>query len=274
MNLSISTIIISTALSMIYNTLEAKDFNKHLEMKWDLGYAANKDAKPEKWIPSTVPGAVQLDIAKAEKYAPYYYAEHWKDYLWMEDNYYTYRSNFKMPELSANEKLYFISKGIDYQFEVYINDEKILEQEGMFTAVHLDLTQKLKENNTLIVKIFPAPKLHDKPADRTQASHSVKPAVSYGWDWHPRLLPLGIWDETYLDIQPASYVDDIHVNYQLNSDLTKADISLEVNGRDLKGSRYQWNLKDKAGKVVSKAQGNIESDDFKSTAIINDPNLW
>ena len=262
------------AFLMTNNTLEAKESNKHIGMKWELGYAATKEAKPEKWIPATVPGAVQLDIAKAEKYAPYYYAEHWKDYQWMEDNYYTYRSNFKKPELQATEKLYFISKGIDYQFEVYFNDEKLFEQEGMFTAVSIDLTEKLKESNTLVVKIFPAPKLHAKPVDRTQASHSVKPAVSYGWDWHPRLLPLGIWDETYLEIQPASYVNDIHVNYQLNNNLSKADISLEVNGRALKGNHYKWSLKDKTGVVVSKTEGNIESNDFKSTTSLDNPNLW
>ena len=268
------SLIICMAFFITNNTLEANDTNRHLGMKWELGYAATKEAKPDKWIPSTVPGAVQLDIAKAEKYAPYYYAEHWKDYLWMEDNYYSYRSTFKKPELSLNEKLIFISKGIDYQFEVYINGEKILAQEGMFTTVNLDLTEKLKESNILVVKIFPAPKLHSKPADRTQASSSVKPAVSYGWDWHPRLLPLGIWDDTYLEIQPTSFVNDIHVNYQLNNDLSKADISLEVNGHNLKGNRYLWNLKDKTGVVVSKSEGNIESNDFKSTTSLDNPNLW
>ncbi len=268
------SIIICMVFFMINNALKAKDFNRQIEMKWELGYAASMDAKPEKWIPATVPGAVQLDIAKAEKYAPYYYAEHWKDYEWMEDNYYTYRSNFKKPELQANEKLYFVSKGIDYQFEIYLNSEKIFEQEGMFTAVNLDLTEKLKESNTLIVKVFPAPKLHAKPADRSQASHSVKPAVSYGWDWHPRLIPLGIWDETYLEIQHSSFVSNIQVNYQLNNDLSKANISLNANGRDLKGNRCQWILKDKSGIVVSKAEGNIENNDFKSTATLDNPNLW
>jgi len=273
-NITMKCIIICIALFMINNTIEAKGPNRHMEMKWELGYAASKEAKPEKWIPATVPGAVQLDIAKAEKYAPYYYAEHWKDYLWMEDNYYTYRSNFKKPELSAAERLYFSSEGIDYQFEIYLNNEKIFEQEGMFTAVSLDLTEKLKESNTLIVKIFPAPKLHSKPADRTQASNSVKPAVSYGWDWHPRLLPLGIWDDTYLEIRSNSFVNDIYVNYQLNNELTEADVSLEVNGRNLKGNHFVWSLKDKDGMVVSKAEGNIANDEFNSTATIDRPNLW
>ena len=266
--------IICLALLFISNALNAKDLNRRQEMIWELGYSASSQGQPEKWIPATVPGAVQLDIAKAENYAPYYYAEHWKDFLWMEDNYYSYRSTFKKPDLSPTEKFFFISKGIDYQFEIYLNNEKIFGQEGMFTAVYLDLTSKLKESNILVVTVFPAPKLHPKPVDRTQASHSVKPAVSYGWDWHPRLLPLGIWDETYLEIQSASYVNDFQVNYQLNNELSKADISLKVTGRNLIGNHYQWRLKDKTGMVVSKSEGIIENNDFTSITTINNPNLW
>ena len=65
----------------------------------------------------------------------------------------------------------------------------LLHQEGMFTPVRLDLTDLLKEQNELQVKIRPIPKMHGEPADRNQAAASVKPAVSYGWDWHPRLVP-------------------------------------------------------------------------------------
>ena len=266
--------IICLAILLISNALNAKDLNRRQEMIWELGYSPTSEGQPEKWIPATVPGAVQLDIAKAENYAPYYYAEHWKDFLWMEDNFYSYRSTFKKPDLSPTEKIFFISKGIDYQFEIYLNNEKIFGQEGMFTSVYLDLTSKLKESNILVVKVFPAPKLHPKPVDRTQASHSVKPAVSYGWDWHPRLLPLGIWDETYLEIQSASYVNDFQVNYQLNNELSKADISIKVTGRNLIGNHYQWRLKDKTGMVVSKSEGIIENNDFTSITTINNPNLW
>ena len=259
---------------IIFSNMAAQDVNKRQEMKWELSYDSTYDALPVQWIPATVPGAVQLDIASAEKYQPYFFAEHWKDYLWMEDNYYTYRSSFKKPELSASEKLIFVSKGIDYQFEIFLNGERIFEQEGMFTPVNLDLTDKIKDNNKLIVKIFPAPKSIHKPDNREQANHSVKPAVSYGWDWHPRLIPLGIWDDTYLEIQPSSFVDDVHVNYQLTNQFSKADISLAVKGRNLQGSLFVWQLKDKNGVIVSKANGIIDSDDFGSKACLDSPKLW
>jgi beta-mannosidase len=236
-------------------------------LKWELAYSKTMDSPLSKWIPATVPGAVQLDIAKAEKYQPFYYAEHWKDYLWMEDQYYTYRTSFKKPELSSEERLVFISKGIDYQFKIFLNDKELWRQEGMFTPVNLDLTDHLKENNELKILVYPAPKAHTNSVDRSQAAHSVKPAVSYGWDWHPRLIPLGIWDDTYLEVQSVSHVDDFHVNYTLNEELNRADIQLQIEGRKLEGMPFIWTLKDDNGKEV------LRSEDKAELSFAN-PRLW
>lgn len=252
----------------------AENQGKHVSLDWELGYSKDSKTMPSKWIPAVVPGAVQLDIARAEKYQPFYYAEHWKDYLWMEDMYYTYRTSFDKPELSDGKRLLFISLGIDYEFEIVLNGEKIFSQEGMFTPVRLDLTDKLKDKNNLNVKIFPVPKIHPFPDDRSQAAQVVKPAVSYGWDWHPRLVPLGIWDETYLDIQPQAHVDDILINYSLSNDLAKADISLELSGINLKGMLYEWILRDGSGKEVLISKGSFETNRADESLTLSNPELW
>lgn len=255
------------ALTLSSLDLFALNQVKQIFLKWELGYAKTASEIPSKWIPSTVPGAVQLDIAKAEKYELYYYAEHWKDYLWMEDQFFTYRTNFVKPNLNVNERVVFHSKGIDYQFKIFLNDDEITAQEGMFTPVNLDLTDKLKEKNEIKVLVFPAPKHHAQPADRSQASHSVKPAVSYTWDWHPRLIPLGIWDDTFLEIQPASHIEDFHVNYTLNKELTHADIQLQISGRNLEGLPFVWTLNDETGKEVLKSKDKI-------AICLSNPQLW
>jgi beta-mannosidase len=255
-------------------SLTAADPEGKVKLTWELGYSKDYATAPSKWIMAVVPGAVQLDIAKAEKYQPYFFAEHWKDYLWMEDQYYTYRTSFNKPEMAEGEKLFFISKGIDYEFEIMLNNEKIFYQEGMFTSVNLDLTNKLKDKNQLLIKIFPVPKLHSAPADRTQAAQVVKPAVSYGWDWHPRLVPLGIWDETYLEIQQASRLADVKFNYLLNNELTKADINLWLSGRNLNGTRYVWTLKDETGNVVLKSAGVFTDSDLQVPLTLDKPELW
>lgn len=243
-------------------------------LTWEVGYSDVKSAATDKFIPATVPGAVQLDIARAEKYGPFMYAENWKQYLPMEDRHYTYRTSFPKPDLKAGERLFFVSKGIDYEFEISLNGENLFHQEGMFTWVRLDLTEKLKANNELKVLVYPVPKRYPAPADRNQASNVVKPAVSYGWDFHPRLVPLGIWDDTGLEIQAASHIDDVWVNYDLADDFTTASLSVEAKGRNLAGNRYDWKLLDKDGKPAVSASGAIADSSAAFTAKLANPFLW
>ena len=244
-------------------------------LEWKVGYSAEKSKAPLKYVASQVPGAVQLDIAKAEKYPPYEYADNYKMFAWMEDQFYTYLSAFKKPALKESERLFFVSKGIDYQFEIFVNDKPAHQQEGMFTYVDIDITDFLKEENELKIIVFPVPKKVPFPVDRSQAAHVVKPAVSYEWDWHPRLVPLGIWDETGLEVRNRSHLTDIHVSYVLNDSFDKAFIQLQGEGRNIEGLTYLWTLKDQNSNTVLTQKGKIDGDLFTGDSIVfNNPVLW
>lgn len=117
----------------------------------------------------------------------------------------------------------------------------------MFSPVEIDLTEYLEPSNRFEVVIFPIPKRHPEPADRTQASDVVKPAVGYGWDWHPRLVPLGIWDDTGLQVRNESHVAELHVGYILDDDLQGADLRIEAEGRECGGCQSDWELLDPEG---------------------------
>jgi len=248
--------------------------NDSLKLNWELAYSPEKGQTALRWIEASVPGAVQLDIAKAEGYGPYYFAENWKDYLWMEDREFIYRSEFSKPEMETGQRLIFHSLGIDYKFEITLNGEKLLEQEGMFTPVRLDLTGYLAEQNELLIKIFPVPKLHRQAADRSQAAASFKPAVSYGWDWHPRLVPLGIWDETYLEVLPGSHVEDVSLTYILNDSLDMAKVRVFASGRELEGCSLIWKLMDDTGNLLEAGNLTHTESGAELELNLNNPILW
>lgn len=255
---------------------------KRTTLDWEIGYHQQAAESPAKWIPATVPGAVQLDVMKAENYKqPYWYGDNVLQFDWMEDWFFTYRTTFKKPDLAAGQQLYFYSKGIDYHFKVILNGEALLEQEGMFTYVDIDLTGKLKDNNELKIVLRPVPKL--QPAVpfvkgletyRQNARESAKPAVSYGWDWHPRLVTRGIWDETFLAVRNVSHITGASVSYRLNDELSAADIQLTVEGQALEGTSYKWSLKDDKGKVVLEKAGSLEANRQPIPASLDEPKLW
>ncbi|MCK4749629.1 MAG: hypothetical protein KAT15_21390, partial [Bacteroidales bacterium] len=174
----------------------------------------------------------------------------------------------------GSDRVYFVSRGIDYEFEISLNGEILLQQEGMFTPVRLDLTDQLDDRNELLVKIHPIPKKHHEAADRTQAAASVKPAVSYGWDWHPRLVPSGIWDDSYLEIVPASHIEDVALQYVLNDAMTEADIQVEVKGRELEGCMLTWKLIDSEDRVVDARHLVSGEEGGMIGFVLKSPRLW
>ena len=245
-----------------------------IPLEWKVGYSTEKSIAPTKYVPARVPGAVQLDIARSENYPPYEFADNYKMFTWMEDLFYTYLSSFKKPVLKASERLFFVSKGIDYRFDIFLNETLIHQQEGMFTYVEIDLTAHLKEDNELKIIVYPVPKMMER-ASRSQAANVVKPAVSYEWDFHPRLVPLGIWDETGLEMRNHAHLTDIHVSYELNDAFDKAFINIQGEGRNVEGLVYSWTLKDQSGKTVLTQKGEISSDSFAGEPLIfNNPTLW
>lgn len=252
------------------------------EMIWEIGYHKNAEETPVKWYLAVVPGAVQLDIMKGENYRqPYWYGDNVTQFDWMEDWYFTYKTQFKKPVLAAGQKLFFHSKGIEYHFRIFLNGVELLEQEGMFTYVDLDITNQLKETNELKIIIRPVPKIKEAATFvkgtetyRQNARESAKPAVSYGWDWHPRLVTRGIWDETYLSVRNESRITAVDITYQLNEQLSAAAINLQIEGDALEGKQFKWLLKDNKGKVVLEKRGTTTAGVTKVQETVNDIHLW
>lgn len=248
-------------------------------LKWQLGGHKNLTEVPTKWWNSTVPGAIQLDVMVGEKYKqPYWFGNNFEQFIWMESQYFTYKTTFAKPTLKEGQKLYFHSKGIDYQFILSLNGEKILEQEGMFTYVDIDLTDKLKEQNEIKITLLPVPTVAGARNTiwhyRDNAAKSAKPAVSYGWDWHPRLITRGIWDETYLDIRNESFVNNTWVNYELSDNLTDVKINFQIEGKNLKGTAYKWILTAPDGSLALSKEGALSSDNDIVPAELKNIKLW
>jgi len=240
-------------------------------LAWQVGHGGRAERSPDTWYEAAVPGAVQLDVARAEGYAPHTVADRWKDFQWMEDRVWTYRARFARPRLDGR-RLFFESLGIDYAFDISLNGERLHRQEGMYTRVELDLTSRLADDNELRVVIRPAPKL-DGATGHAQADRCCKPPVSYGWDWHPRLIPLGIWDDTHLELRPAAHLTGATVEYRLDPDLRTAAVELSARHRGL-AEAVRWVLRDPEGREVLRRQGSADDRTVHLRATLTAPRLW
>lgn len=178
------------------------------------------------WFKAEVPGNVQYDygcfmgwgdINEGENVARFRQTE---DYTW------EYRTKLDF-HCENGEKAVFVSEGIDYRFDILVNGVILISHEGMFSRVEADVTEHIGEE--LIVRIYPHPKNPEISFDnRDQANQCAKPPVGYGWDWHPRMLVSGIWQDTYVEVRGAGWISRCEPFYTLHDDFTLADIRFEV----------------------------------------------
>jgi beta-mannosidase len=248
-----------------------------LQLEWKLGFSGGLSERPREWVPATVPGAVQADYAAQAGIAELFRAESLPRIQWAEDRYWWYAATIGPARPADHDRRrIFVAKGVDYQFQIRFNGRMLHDQEGMFAPAELDLTDLAREGGELLVVIRPIPKA-PAPADRlkVQASRGVKPAVGYGWDFHPRLVPLGIWDDAYIELRPASRLCDAELRYQLSDDCGEARLTLEACvAAGMSGQRLQWSLRDPGGREVLSRSCAMADPTVRDSAALAGPELW
>ncbi len=226
-------------------------------LEWQLAKSSDGAVFSESF-PASVPGNAQLDYAKAMGFADdWFFGDNFHKFDGLEDCFWKYSTS--LPKLPSGCN-FFIAKGIDYRFDIFLDGKKIYSQEGMFAPVRVDL-DGATEGSKLEVLIYPAPKhpianiyaLDQSriPLGRSEADRSVKPAVCYGWDFHPRLIVQGIWDEAFIENLPSCHIVSMDFDYsvrEINGE--EGTIRLSVNAVST-GKCVEYSLIDYNEKVVA-----------------------
>lgn len=239
---------------------------KHL-LNWQVGFCDSADKRPEEYFTATVPGAVQLDYARQYDLPDYNRELNFEKYKWMEDKFWVYTAEFDASHINKASFLHLYIGGIDYRYEIYANGEKVCDYEGMYKRQRLSLSKFIGTKIKLEITVFPVPKstlpgVHKDTRD--EANQCCKPAVSYGWDFHPRLIPLGIWDEIYIESSGRAVSLEPEVSYTLSDDLKAAHITLAAPGVP----DAEWSFSNPDGEVIFGGTGErLEFD-------ISNPALW
>lgn len=240
--------------------------------QWTISHTKSPSIAPVERIPATVPGAVQLDYAKAFDYSPYYYGVNFKQFDWMEDEYFLYESvlDFTCRE---DERATLCFMGIDYSYTISVGGEILATGEGMFTPVYLDVTRYSGKRVELCVMLNPIPKYEGAPRNRQQAKACCKPASAYEWDWHPRLVPSGIWEEVYLRILPTGAPTALEASYRLSEDLERVTVFGEVTSHG--AAHLTATLHGPDGKTVASVPFSTDEDGNGAfTLTLEHPKLW
>ncbi len=245
---------------------------KKILLDWTVSHTPDLSVPAVDTVPAKVPGAVQLDYAEAKGYKPYYRELNFRQFDWMEKEYFIYRSKLSF-ECGPLDCALLCFGGIDYRYIIKIDGKTFADGEGMFTPVTIDVTPFSGKSPELEVILFPIPTNGLEKRDRAQAAASCKPASSYTWDWHPRLVPSGIWEEAYIKVIPLGSPTKLEASYRLSDDLRSVTVTADV---DVCGmGSFEVALTDPDGNVcVSEKRDVGENQTERFILNLNNPRLW
>ena len=169
------------------------------------------------WIPAAVPGSVQRDLMAAGRLPDLYRTLDLDEALAAVDaSDWWYRT--MLPSLDPNERAWLRFEGIDYQAAVTVNGIELGRGAGMFARRQWEVTSLLQQGPAVLaVRIWGGGALPTWPdtcrqrwrrrtVNRLQSGIpafgdrllTLKAPVHFGWDFAPRLLAAGIWDDVTL----------------------------------------------------------------------------
>ena len=247
---------------------------KYIPLDWKLQYLEAKDGNPLPAEPlsAQVPGAVQRDWARHHGWPEAEYESHTERYTWMEDVFWRYSARLPQIAAPAGETVRFEAEGIDYAFEIFLNGRLLHESEGMFAPVSVDLGASVPGDAELVVLVHPIPKAAGTEG-RAQAKESCKPACAYGWDWHPRLVPSGIWRPCRLRMGPTAAIVSDSLTTDLSEDLKTGALRFEAEVENGQGHRLRCRLTGPEGEGVAEGTQAADAGPLLLSDIA-DPKLW
>lgn len=240
--------------------------------QWSLGYSEQRHSPQHSTIPACVPGAVQLDWKRARDLPDYNFGTNIRQYEWMEKAYWHYKTTARVED-KPDRAPFLIFESIEYQYDILINGCSVQSGEGIYTPVVLDMANYIGQTIEIEVILHPAPMRPGMPAGNQEYSASCKAAFSYGWDWSPRMVALGICGDAYLEYRSLTAIEQFDVTYTLTPGFTGANITVEYTTFQ-QADEIRFSLFGSANELVFETSQPASQEHGILSFTLESPKLW
>src|SRR5215510_13117791 len=192
-------------------------FHQSLSGQWTF-----RQINTNEWLPAAVPGGVHTDLLALGKIPNPFVADYEKQVQWIGETDWEYCATFEArPELLNEAKRFLVCDGLDTLAEVSLNGKLLGKTDNMYRQWVWDVTEILKNGANEINILFSAPVsfITEKQkvkqlwggGDIPGGPYLRKAPCQWGWDWGPKLPPIGIWKDIRLEGYTTAKFEDVHV---------------------------------------------------------------
>lgn len=183
-------------------------------------------AVADNWLPATVPGSVHTDLLALDRIPDPFVGDNELHVQWVAETDWEYRCVFTLDALLlAEDRIELICAGLDTLAEVTLNGHLLGRVANMFHPHGWEVKSLLRAGENMLHIRFTAPTRAALENDRRRhlpgTNHSIpggqymrKAPSHFGWDWGPKLPPIGIWREVRLLGYSHARLDDVHLRQQ------------------------------------------------------------
>lgn len=197
---------------------------------------------------------------------------------WVENETWVYKCSFELSKEDLNRDVKsIIFEGLDTYAKVYVNSSLVATFDNMFIEHTLELENVHEGKNELEIIFPPFKSIYSKKTlpkgfwinYSTERAYARKAGYSFGWDWTPSVLTVGVWKSVKLVLADSIALTDLNVRATLTDDLKTGHVTLlpKLLGSENPNFSYQIELFKDSKRIDIK-----RLDDFCFE--INEPLLW
>jgi beta-mannosidase len=185
-----------------------------------------REARADEWLPAQVPGSVQTDLLALGRIPDPFVADNELRVQWVAERDWEYRCAFRVdPEMLAEARVFLVCDGLDTLADVALNDHPLGHAENAFRQYRWEVKALLAGGENELRIAFPSPMAYVRERVKEQPLHNPRHSLpggpylrkapcQFGWDWGPKLPPVGIWKDVRLEGYSVARLDEVHLRQQ------------------------------------------------------------
>jgi beta-mannosidase len=211
---------------------------------WQLGYAEDsarmtpghytaRETSGRRFWPAPVPAPIHQVLTNIGMLGDVNVGINTLTARWVEEQFWVYRRTLTVPDAATRERAWLDFAHLELEAVIWLNGEEIGRHANAHRPARFEVTGKLQAgDNLLVVRLESG--LH-AAADKQGAGYCSggiglltkrhwhrHPQYQSGWDWHPRLVNIGILGDVHLTWSAVPRLEQVTVFAHPSPDLTSA----------------------------------------------------